>query len=142
VHASKRKQKRQRIESLLHRDAVGDEINYMSGVEFERFMADVFRQQGYAVETTKASGDQGVDLLLDVDDKKVAVQLKRWSGPVGNAVVGATFAGMAHYGADEGWIITTSTFTSSARDLARSTHVRLIDGRELGEWLAGLRKSE
>jgi restriction endonuclease Mrr len=133
---------RQRIESLLRRDAVGDEINYMSGVEFERFMADVFRQKGYGVQSTRASGDQGVDLLLDIDDKKVAVQLKRWTAPVGNAVVGATFAGIAHYGADEGWIITTSTFTRSARALARSTRVRLIDGKELGDWLEGLREQE
>jgi len=134
--------KRQRIESLLRRDAVGDEINYMSGVEFERFMADVFRQKGYGVQTTKVSGDQGVDLLLDIEDKKVAVQLKRWTAPVGNAVVGATFAGIAHYRADEGWIITTSTFTKSARELARSTRVRLIDGKELADWLEGLREQE
>jgi restriction system protein len=59
---------------------------------------------------------------------------------VGNGVVGATFAGMAHYEAHEGWIITTSTFTKSARELARSTRVRLIDGKELGECLEGLRE--
>jgi len=111
-------------------------------VEFERFMADVFRQKGYGVQTTKVSGDQGVDLLLDIEDKKVAVQLKRWTAPVGNAVVGATFAGIAHYRADEGWIITTSTFTKSARELARSTRVRLIDGKELADWLEGLREQE
>lgn len=130
--------KRQRLEALLRRDAVPDEINYMSGAEFERFMADLFRQEGYGVEETKATGDQGVDLLLDMEGKRVAVQLKRWTGPVGNAVVGATFAGMAHYEADEGWIITTSTFTKAARELARSTGVRLIDGKELGDWLEGL----
>ena len=136
-------QKRQRIESLLRGDTVQDKINYMSGVEFEKFMADLFRQKGYAVKGTPASGDQGIDLILpDYDGKRVAVQLKRWSGPVGNAVVGATFGGMAHYRADEGWIITTSTFTRSARELARSTRVRLIDGKELAEWLKGLREQE
>jgi HJR/Mrr/RecB family endonuclease len=134
-------QQRQRVESLLRRDAVADEINYMSGAEFERFMAKVFRQQGYEVEETPLSGDQGVDLILpDLDGKRVVVQLKRWTGPVGNKAVQATFAGMAHYGADEGWIITTSTFTKSARALAKSTRVRLIDGRELGEWLKGFAK--
>ena len=132
----------QHVESLLRRDAVGDEINYMSGSEFERFMADVFRQKGYDVQETRATGDQGVDLLLDLDEKKVAVQLKRWTGPVGNKAIQATFAGMAHYNADEGWIITTSTFTRSARELARSTRVRLIDGKELGDWLEGLREQE
>jgi restriction endonuclease Mrr len=54
----------------------------------------------------------------------------------------ATFAGMAHYRVDEGWIITTSPFTRSASALARSTRVRLIDGKELGDWLEGLREQE
>jgi hypothetical protein len=135
-------EKRRRIESLLHRDAVRDEINYMSGPEFERFMADLLRTKGHTVRETRATGDQGVDLLVDIDEKKVAVQLKRWNAPVGNAAVQATFAGIAHYQADEGWIITTSTFTKSARELARSTRVRLIDGKELANWLEGLREQE
>ena len=113
----------------------------MSGPEFERYMADLFRQRGYVVRETRATGDPGVDLLLTKNQKRVAVQLKRWTGrPVGNAVVAATFAGITHYRADEGWIIITSTFTKSARELAESTRVRLIDGKELAEWLEDLRE--
>ena len=133
--------KRGRIEALLHPDRVRDEIHYMSGPEFERFMADLLRQKGYEVEETPLSGDQGVDLVLpDLEGKRVVIQLKRWTGPVGNNAVQATFAGMAHYQADEGWVITTSTFTKSARELARSTNVRLIDRDELADWLEGLRE--
>jgi restriction endonuclease Mrr len=136
-------EKRRRIEAMLHPDRVRDEIHYMSGPEFERFMADLLRQKGYRVEETPLSGDQGVDLVLpDLDGKRVVIQLKRWTGPVGNNAIQATFAGMAHYQADEGWIITTSTFTKSARELARSTSVRLIDRDELTDWLEGLREEE
>jgi restriction system protein len=136
-------QQRKLIESLLHRDAVRDEINYMTGAEFEKFIAGVFRQKGYEVEETPGSGDQGVDLIVpDLDGKRVVIQLKRWTGPVGNKAVQATFSGMAHYQANEGWIITTSTFTKSARELARSTRVRLIDGKELADWLEGLREED
>jgi restriction system protein len=106
-------------------------------------MADLLRQKGYEVEETPLSGDQGVDLILpDLDGKRVVIQLKRWTGPVGNKAIQATFAGMGHYEADEGWIITTSTFTKSARELARSTSVRLIDRDELTDWLEGLREEE
>jgi restriction system protein len=120
---------------------VWDEINYMSGAEFEKFMANLFRQQGYAVQETSASRDQGVNLILpDYDGKRVAVILKRWSGPVDRAVVGATFGGMTHYGAEEGWVITTSTFTPRARELARSTRIRLIDGKGLAAWLEDVRE--
>lgn len=38
--------------------------------------------------------------------------------------------------------ITTSTFTKSARELAKSTRVKLIDGKELAEWLEGMREQE
>jgi restriction endonuclease Mrr len=135
--------KRDRIEAMLHPDRVRDEIHYMSGPEFERFMADLFRQKGYQVQETPLSGDQGVDLVLpDLDGKRVVIQLKRWTGPVGNKAIQATFAGMTHYQADEGWIITTSTFTKSARELARTTRVRLIDRDELADWLEGLREEE
>jgi len=135
--------KRRRIEAMLHPDRVRDEIHYMSGPEFERFMADLLRQKGYQVQETPLSGDQGVDLVLpDFDGKRVVIQLKRWTGPVGNNAIQATFAGMAHYQADGGWIITTSTFTKSARELARSTSVRLIDRDELADWLEGLREEE
>src|SRR5215208_1254776 len=77
--------KQRRIEAMLHPDRVRDEIHYMSGPEFERFMADLLRQKGYQVEETPLSGDQGVDLVLpDLDGKRVVIQLKRWTGPVGN----------------------------------------------------------
>jgi restriction endonuclease Mrr len=143
-HARQREAaKRRRIEAMLHPDRVRDEIHFMSGPEFERFMADLLRQKGYEVEETPLSGDQGVDLILpDLDGKRVVIQLKRWTGPVGNKAIQATFAGMAHYQADEGWIITTSTFTKSARELARSTSVRLIDRDEFADWLEGLREEE
>jgi HJR/Mrr/RecB family endonuclease len=69
---------------MLRRGNVAwDEINYMSGPEFEKFMADFLRRQGYAVEETPLSGDQGVDLILpEFDGKRVVVGLRSsaWAG--------------------------------------------------------------
>lgn len=135
-------ERRRQIDALLHREAVKDEINYMSGEQFEDFMADLFRQKGYSVQTTIASGDQGVDLILEVEGRKVAVQLKRWAAPVGNRVISHTLGGMLHYGAQEAWVITTSSFTPKAKEMARSTGVRLIDGKELAAWLEALSEEE
>ena len=130
----------EQIEALLERDTFRDSVSYMTGTQFENFMANVFDKKGYDVLTTPSSGDQGVDLLLTIDERKVAVQLKRYTGPVGNAAVQAVVAGMFHYKAKEAWVITTSTFTKSARQLAKSNRVRLIDGRELEDWLNDLRE--
>jgi restriction system protein len=67
------------------------------------------------------------------------VQLKRYAvKPIGNDAVGAVFAGMFHYKAKEAWVITTSSFTKKAVQLAKSNGVRLIDGRELEDWLSDL----
>jgi HJR/Mrr/RecB family endonuclease len=43
---------------------VAKKISRMSGIEFEEFVAGVFRQQGYAVEITQATGDHGIDLMM------------------------------------------------------------------------------
>jgi len=141
----RRKQEREeqeraeQIEALLERDALRESVHYMDGDEFEIFMANVLAQKGYQVQTTPKSGDQGVDLLLTIDERNVAVQLKRYTGAVGNAAVQAVVAGMFHYKAKEAWVITTSTFTKSAKQLAMSNRVRLIDGKELEDWLCDLR---
>jgi len=81
-----------------------------------------------------------VDLLLIIDERRVAVQLKRYTAPVGNAAVQQALAGMIHYKAKEAWVIPTTTFTKSARQLARSIGVRLIDRNELEDWLSDLRE--
>jgi restriction endonuclease Mrr len=139
----RRREERERaeaIEALLERDALRESIHYMDGTQFENFMANVLAQKGYHVQTTPRSRDQGVDLLLTVDNRKVAIQLKRYTGPVGNGAVQEVVAGMFHYKAKEAWVITTGSFTKSAKQLAMSNCVRLIDGRELEDWLSDLRE--
>jgi restriction system protein len=95
-------------------------------------MAEIFRKQGYEVELTPASGDQGVDLLLNKQDLRVAVQLKRYRGSsVGNKAVQEVHAGVDYYDATEGWVITNSSFTRQARQADNKLGIRLIDGLEL-----------
>jgi restriction endonuclease Mrr len=111
----------EQIEALLERDAFRESVHYMSGVEFENFMANVFDKKGYHVQTTSTTGDQGVDLLLTIDDRKVAVQLKRYTAPVGNKAVQEVVAGMFHYKAKEAWVITTGSSQRVLWSLPRAT---------------------
>ena len=106
-------------------------LDRMTGREFEDYMAEVFRKQGYEVVLTPTSGDQGVDLLLNKPGLRVAVQLKRYQKAVSNKAVQEIHSGVDFYDADEGWVITTSTYTRSARELATKLGIRLIDGSEL-----------
>ena len=66
---------------------VADQIRAMDGLEFEHWVADLFRRAGFQVEITQASGDHGVDLWASFGNHVVAVQCKRWDGMVGEPVL-------------------------------------------------------
>lgn len=125
------RRRRRQLEGMLRQD-----VTSMNGPAFERFLAEYFRSRGYSVRIIGGSGDQGADLLLETAGRRIAVQAKQWKGPVGNAAVQQVYSGMAYYGAREGWVVTPSSFTPAAVNLARSTGVRLYDGAILRSWLA------
>ncbi len=98
-----------------------------SGEEFERFVARVFAANGYRCEFTKASGDQGIDLLLKRHFRKIGIQVKCYSHPVGNAAVQEAVAGKKYYKTDKVAVVTNNRFTKSAIALAEANDVELID---------------
>lgn len=100
----------------------------LAGIPFEEFLSDIFRELGYYVETTKTSGDQGVDLVLNKNQEWIAVQAKGYpNSTVGNHAIGEVVAGMKHYQCSRCVVITNSTFTRSAKELAESNQCMLID---------------
>lgn len=103
-----------------------------SGEEFEKFVAQVFVDNGHHAEVTTASGDFGVDLVLNGE---IAVQAKFYGAVVGPSAVQEVAAGSAMYGCTEAWVVTNSTFTPAAMRLAEANGVRVIAGEEL-RWLA------
>lgn len=126
------------IRELFRRDGSSGlpaRFERMGGAEFENEISLLLGALGYSVQRVRASGDKGVDLILKKGNRKVAVQLKRWTAPVGHRAVQAAFQGRIHHGADEAWLISTSRFTSRAAELARTTGVRLVDGKELADWI-------
>ncbi|NGM83254.1 restriction endonuclease [Paenibacillus sp. 7124] len=112
------------------------EVDKMEGVEFEHFLADVFRRKGYKVQLTPASGDDGVDLIIMKAGRKIAVQCKRYSGTVGNSAVQEVFAGKSFYDCDEAMVVTNSTLTAPAVNTARKLGVTLWERSRLIEELA------
>lgn len=101
----------------------------MTGREFEEYCADLLRKKGYRrVTVTKASGDQGADILARRHGRTYAIQCKLYQKPVGNAAVQEAFAGRQYYGCDRGMVMTNSTFTKGARELAERTETELWEG--------------
>jgi hypothetical protein len=108
-----------------------EDVSAFSGVEFEAHVAQLLREQGYSVQGTPVTGDQGADLIARKDGRVVAIQAKRYAGTVGNRAVQEVVAAMGFYGAGEGWVVTNSTFTPQAKALAQKSNVRLFDGFDL-----------
>ncbi len=103
------------------------EIDAMGGFEFENFVADMFTQFGYKTYVTKASGDQGVDVIAEKEDVKLAIQAKCYHGVVGNKAIQECVAGTKYYKAKNGVVVTNSHFTNSAKELAKANGIILWD---------------
>jgi hypothetical protein len=65
----------------------------MTDREFERYCAKVLKRKGFRiVGMTKASHDQGADIIAKRFGKKYAIQCKLYSHPVGNHAIQEVYA--------------------------------------------------
>ena len=109
----------------------------LSGIAFEGFLADAFRDAGYAVDATLSSSDYGANFILARDGRKVVVRASQSAGAVGlDAVREAHFA-KDYYKADEAWVIALHGFTPQVTSAAQSTGVRLVSGEEIMRMVGG-----
>lgn len=118
------------------------EIDKMDGVVFEHYLKELFITNGYKVEVTKSSGDYGADLILKKENKKIVVQAKRYSKPVGIKAVQEIKAAQNHYKAQEAWVVTNNYFTKAAFNLAKSNNVSLIHRDRLIEMSLNIKNQQ
>ena len=109
-------------------------VDLMDPIEFECFCVHLLSEGGWSAQTTKASGDQGVDIVATRKGIKCVFQVKKHNKPVGNKAVQEVHAGMSYYGyVNFGFVVTNNEFTSNAMDLAKATGVHLIHYSELSD---------
>ena len=130
------KQREQDAWQQAYGHAKASELDQLNGTEFEKFLAGLFRAQGYAAELTAVTGDYGADLILSKDGRRIAVQTKRYVGSVGVQAVQEALSGRAYYKCDTAWVVTTGAFTINARALAERSGVKLIGRSDLGNLMA------
>ena len=115
-----------------------DRLNDLSPDGFERLAQRILREAGFRnVEVLGKSGDGGIDgvgvLRISLVSFPVFFQCKKYSQPVGPNAVRDFRGAMAGRG-EKGLLITTATFTLSAREEANrdgAPPVELVDGGEL-----------
>jgi restriction system protein len=108
-------------------------LDTLSGIEFERLVTRLLERMGFRAETTRPSGDGGVDVVATLDQPitgaRYLIQCKRYApdSTVGAATVREFYGALtADRRAIKGILITTSAFTAQATGFAEGLPIELI----------------
>lgn len=116
------------------------DIANLSGIEFEQLIANLMVKMGFAVQLTKVTGDEGIDLVVCKTDPifgiKAIIQCKCYTNnSVGQPAIRDLYGVVMSEGANKGILITTSYFTKRAKEFVVGKPIELIDGIMLKELL-------
>ena len=119
-----------------------NDLELVSGHEFEHVLAEILSRIEGNATVTAASGDQGVDVVWFREGATVGIQAKAYDidNPVGNSAVQEIFTGsvvrQSDYSIDVPAVVTTSRYTKGAREAAESSDVALYGRSHLSQWLS------
>ena len=112
-----------------------EEIDQMTGEEFENFLFWYYKKAGYKVTKTTKTNDLGIDLIVtfyNTDNEReenIGIQAKRWSTPVPKEQLTKMMEAKDYYKLDYMFLITTNRVTSEA-NLYANNHDIIIKSRE------------
>lgn len=129
---------------LLDNQSGIESLRAMTWQNFESFVGEAYRRQGYIVDEVGGSApDGGIDLVLHREGAKTVVQCKRWkSTRVGVALIREFFGVTVAEKAERGIFVTSGTFTPDAVVFAHGKPLELIDGTRLAAMVAGLQPGQ
>ena len=120
-------------------ESIGVDVDNLSGIEFENVCQALVEKMGFTTQTTKASGDGGIDLIAYNHQPLLAgryiIQCKRYAGSVGEPIIRDLYGVVMSERANKGILMTTGHFTKSAIGFAEGKPIELIDGIKLKELL-------
>lgn len=97
----------------------------MDGYQFEKAVASLFRTNGYKATVTPAVADGGVDIILEKDSERIAVQCKHHAKPVGPNDVRALQGVVASQDYLKGIFVSLNGFTPTVHQEVRSGNVQI-----------------
>jgi hypothetical protein len=138
-----------RVESANRRHLVEwtTDLRLLDSTEFEWFVGEVFRREGWKVEETgRPDGPDGnVDLRMVKGGEHALVQCKRWQSWVVGVDQIRAFAGtLIREGlpGTSGIFVTLSEFSEQAREEAIQVGLTLVDNRDLYRRAEQVRRTE
>jgi restriction system protein len=123
-----------KVEDLINGSLESEKFNEFSkltGIEFELLLVKLFEAMGLIVQHTGGTGDQGGDLILNRDGKRILVQAKRYSNFIGNSAVQEAVGAIKYHDCSSAVVVGTNDFTPGAKQLAAANNVKLMDKKEL-----------
>lgn len=120
-----------------------DRLLALDAHAFEQFIGHLLAVMGYVdVRVTERTSDGGLDIeaytQTGITKALIISQVKKYTSPVHRRFVDELRGTMLRVGAQQGLLITISTFSEGAKQAAESNHiapVTLIDGEQLLELL-------
>ena len=110
-------------------------IDKMTGLVFERYIAGLLKNQGYTNVRLTEKYDLGVDIIAEKDGTRWGIQVKRYSGLVKADAVRQVVTALKKYDCDRSMVITNSTYSMVAKDLASCNNCVLIDRVTFLQWV-------
>ena len=97
------------------------------GIPLENSVKTFLESKGWVAQTTNVVGDGGIDIICSKENKKVFIQCKGYSKPLGvSSIRDAAGVKMAH-NPDEMIVIAPNGFTKGSIEFAKQSDVLLID---------------
>lgn len=109
-------------------------LQEIDNYEFEEFVAELWEEMGWKTTVTEGTGDRGIDVIAtkgEPFETKQLIQVKRYSegSTVGSPQI-QQYASLRQQepNVDAVVVVTTSTFSKQAKEIADDLNVKLIDG--------------
>ena len=123
----------------LDKEPLLDSLNSVTDpYQYEQLISSYIQSLGLSSRVTKGSGDQGADVVIEFEGTVCVVQCKLYSGTVGNKAVQEVSAAKGFYNAESAIVVTNSTFTKSAKQLAKSLSVQITHHTGLSDTLSNV----
>ena len=99
-------------------------------IEFENFVGRYFQQKGYRMTNTPVSGDYGVDLFVENDLHKLAIQVKMYGGTTGKVnrkCIMELYGAKAYFDCNEAILVTNGDVLVDALEVANKLKIEILN---------------
>ena len=101
----------------------------MDWFQFEKLVGHIYEKQGYTVTRRGgANPDGGIDLIVEKDGQRAAIQCKQWrTWNVGVKAIREFLGALTDAGIQKGIFITVRGYTGEARQLAEKHDIEILN---------------